>query len=327
MDTTSHNFTWETFEFGGGSSSILRDVTIIDENNIWAVGEIHTADDKYNAIHWNGSHWELKKIYYYGNCSAVMYPSLKAINAFSEEEIVLTNGGSIGWFDGNIVNLDCTVNPLLTGAINKIWGTSSYDIYVVGNNGNIAHWDGSNWEKIESGTDVDLVDIWGSPDGNTIWVCGNEDFKPTILLKIENQQAELLYSNRDNLFSYDFNRLSGNFRSVWTDSDNFLYILTSYDLYRAKNEDLTKPSALWRNADNQIATLRARGSGSNDIFTVGNEGLLCHYNGVSWRTYTGLYSRFKTYRGLSVKDNIIVAVGQDYINGIEDKAIITITKR
>lgn len=337
MDTTSHDFTWQTYTFGGGGSSILRDVAVIDENNIWAVGEIHTEDtdqfdsngvwvQPYNAVHWDGQKWELKKILFYTFCNQTHKAPYQAtsIFKFSDNTIAIaSNASQITYIsNGEQDRIDC-----IPSSINKIWGTSSNDIYVVGNNGNIAHWDGSNWKKIESGTDVDLVDIWGSPDGNTIWVCGNEDFKPTILLKIENQQAELLYSSRDNLFSYDFNRLSGNFRSVWTDSDNFLYILTSYDLYRAKNEDLTKPTALWRNADNQIATLRARGLGSNDIFTVGNEGLLCHYNGVSWRTYTGLYSRFKTYRGLSVKDNIIVAVGQDYINGIEDKAIITITKR
>ena len=66
---------------------------------------------------------------------------------------------------------------------------------------------------------------------------------------------------------------------------------------------MTKPKALWRDVDNQIATIRARGLGKNDIFTAGYEGLLCHFNGVSWKTYTELYKRFKTYRGLSVKEN------------------------
>ena len=43
------------------SSSVLYDVAIIDENNIWAVGEIYMNDslgqslpDAYNAVHWNG---------------------------------------------------------------------------------------------------------------------------------------------------------------------------------------------------------------------------------------------------------------------------------
>ncbi len=41
LDTTSQEFTWETFTFGEHSSSVLRGVSIIDENNIWAVGEIY----------------------------------------------------------------------------------------------------------------------------------------------------------------------------------------------------------------------------------------------------------------------------------------------
>ncbi len=41
MDTTSHNFTWQSFEFGEHGASFLWDVAIIEENNIWAVGEIY----------------------------------------------------------------------------------------------------------------------------------------------------------------------------------------------------------------------------------------------------------------------------------------------
>lgn len=47
LDTTSHNFSYQTFEFGEpltGNSSRLYDVAIIDENNIWAVGEIYVND-------------------------------------------------------------------------------------------------------------------------------------------------------------------------------------------------------------------------------------------------------------------------------------------
>ena len=67
---TSNNFTWQTFTFGNPAygSSLLRDVAIIDENNIFAVGEIYndTTGVPYNAVHWDGSSWELKKINYNG---------------------------------------------------------------------------------------------------------------------------------------------------------------------------------------------------------------------------------------------------------------------
>ncbi|MFQ6605929.1 MAG: hypothetical protein ACE5D8_10345, partial [Fidelibacterota bacterium] len=41
MDTTSHNFTWE-IDTLGNYGSYLNDVAIIDENNIWVVGNIET---------------------------------------------------------------------------------------------------------------------------------------------------------------------------------------------------------------------------------------------------------------------------------------------
>ena len=52
MDTTSHNFTWQTFTFGGqAGSSTLYDVAIINENNIWGVGPGGTI------VHYDGSKW------------------------------------------------------------------------------------------------------------------------------------------------------------------------------------------------------------------------------------------------------------------------------
>jgi len=109
MDTTSHEFSWQSWEFGGdcGSSS-LSDVAIIDENNIWAVGEIYMRDslgncdpNAYNAVHWDGTKWELKRIYTYSACSSIHYAPLKSIYAFSENNIVVTSGGGMWWFDGN----------------------------------------------------------------------------------------------------------------------------------------------------------------------------------------------------------------------------------
>ena len=70
MDTSSNNFTWQSWTFGETSGGALYDLAIINENDIWAVGEIEINDSVgsgytiYNAIHWNGQQWELKKIRY-----------------------------------------------------------------------------------------------------------------------------------------------------------------------------------------------------------------------------------------------------------------------
>ena len=72
QDTTSHNFTWQSWTFGEIGTSRLYDVAIVDENNIWAVGEIYLLDSlgqpdprAYNALHWDGIKFEIERIPYY----------------------------------------------------------------------------------------------------------------------------------------------------------------------------------------------------------------------------------------------------------------------
>lgn len=329
MDTTSHDFTFETFTFGDISNSYLFDVAIISENNIWAVGEIRIADTssigytKYNAVHWDGSEWTLRKIYYYGSCSAVMYPELRAIWAFSGDNIALTNGGSIGWFDGDTVNLDCGMNSLLTGSINKIWGTSSDDLYVVGNNGNIVHYYGVIWQKIESGTDVDFLDVWGTPDGNIVWVSGR-DLNKTVLIKIEDQEANIVFEEHYP-WQIQKGKISGGISSIWTDNENYLYATTPITVYRCLSNTNGEGKEIYPYEDYLYGgTIRIRGTGVNNIFTSGSNSSILHYNGYSWKRYEQFYDVNTYLYSSDTKGNLFVAVGDKLENILYYKAIIIV---
>lgn len=321
LDTTSHNFTFQSWTFGTIGSSTLYDVAIIDENNIWAVGEIYMNDSlgqtiRYNAVHWDGTNWELKRIYYYGSCSAVEYPPLKAIWAFSENNIAITNGGSIGWFNGNIVSLDCGVNPLLTGAINKIYGSSNNDLYVAGNEGNIAHYDRTSWTKIESGTTKDLKDIYGFEDN--VWIVGY-DLTGSIILKVTNH-------NITKTFEYPLNNdlgIDGLLEAVWLPSKNSFYTISSFDLYRG-DENLSREfKSIYGKGDGfQGGYLSTRGTDHNDIITAGYNGSLNHFNGVSWFRYVDHLYGNNLLNGVEINSEITAAVGEVRINMIEYKALI-----
>jgi hypothetical protein len=166
LDSTSHIINWIVDTLG--AQGVIRDVWVFDRNNAWAVGEIYLNDstgkpdmaNPYNAAQWNGGKWELKRIPFFGSCSAVLYPPLKAIWAFSSTNMLLTNGGSMVTYDGINATMDCRMNSLLTGAINKIYAVNSQNVYAVGNGGNIARYNGSDWTKMTSGTSVDLQDIY-----------------------------------------------------------------------------------------------------------------------------------------------------------------------
>lgn len=50
--------------------------------------------------------------------------------------------------------------------LNGIWGFHSKDIYAVGNEGTILHYDGSGWSEMKCSTDATLNGIWGSSPEN-----------------------------------------------------------------------------------------------------------------------------------------------------------------
>ena len=169
MDTTSHNFTWQTWTFGGQAGSCtLYDVAIIDENDIWAVGEIYLLDSlgqpdplPYNAVHWDGNEWELKRIQTILRGNLVTVP-LTGIFAFSSNDIWMVGSLPIHGDGQNWIMYDVrsTVDPSLS--LSKAWGSSTNDMYFVGNSGSIAHYQNGQWSRIESGTDMSLVDMVGT---------------------------------------------------------------------------------------------------------------------------------------------------------------------
>jgi len=311
LDTTSHDFTFETFTFGGRAGSCtLYDVAIIDENNIWAVGAIYLLDSlgqpdphAYNAVHWDGNRWEIKRLIYYGSCSAVEYPPLKAIWAFSENNIVITNGGSIGWFDGTNVILDCGINPSLTGAVNKIWGDTPNSLYVVGNLGNIYFYNGTVWQKIASGTELNIGDIWGIPDGND----GYNKY-------LAANNAMLKIDADNNLLRIDAEP-GHSLSSVWGITNRLIYTAGGYGLSLYKNyswEKINEPDV------NTIYNVR--GQNYNDVFGLSSTFLILHFNGYSWQFInTGTNN---VYYRQDAKDNLTAVVGWQ-----GDKAVITILRR
>jgi len=298
MDTTSHDFTWQTFEFGGqGGSSSFYDVAIIDENDIWAVGEIYTTDDKYNAAHWNGEKWELKKIKT-NACGGVVFPPIKTVYAFSNSDIIFGHiDASITKYNGATFINDCSFIKQINGSINKIWGTSSSDLYVVGNSGLIAHYDGQQWQRIESGTDENINDIHGIVNNNKkiIYCVFGKTLTQTIpgVIKIENKNViEVQWPYQDRIP-----------HSIWFDKPGLIYV--------AGGEVALKDyTGEWRIISNlpRYYIKRIRGNADNDIFIAGAYSILAHFNGLGWYLYEYGNSN-KHYESLDFKNNLLVVVG------------------
>ncbi len=324
MDTTSHDFTFETFTFGGNAGSCtLYDVAIINENNIWAVGEIYVADTSingntlYNAVHWDGSEWELERIKT-NACGGVEYPPIKAIFAFSEDDILFAHiDGSITHYNGVEFINNCSLITQLNGSANKIWGLSKNDYYVVSGNGFIAHYNGQSWQRIESGTELDIYDIWGDYNNRKstyeiLLVAAQHLVGPDRkILTIKNNSVEELSTSNISVGSLD---------GVWFITGRKYYVVGN-GIY--KKNDLTEVA--W---DATLGTLTpyysyaVRGSSNKNIFICGSYGEVLHYNGFSWKSFRNTPGFFQAdFYNIDVKNEVVVTVGQRY-----NSAFITVGK-
>jgi len=308
MDTTSHNFSagggWQSFTFGEHSSSTLYDVAIIDENNIWAVGEIYMNDslgrpdpNAYNAVHWDGNKWELIKIGGSGGWAC------RTVLAFSKNDIWFE--GTIHW-DGSKITVHQNGFPLQPNGdgwqINKMWGTSSSDLYAVGNGGNIAHYNGVSWKKIESGTTAIIGDICG--------IVNNKD------------EFDKYLTTGEALIKLDS---KNNATKIEVEGDMFLSVLWGKSerlIYTAGNGVVLYKNNKWEKVDkpeiNKIYGIK--GQDYNDVYGISAAYAILHFNGYSWETISS-FPNHVFYR-LDVKKNTTVAAGW-----FGDKATITIVSR
>ncbi|MFI5253711.1 MAG: hypothetical protein ACHQQQ_14920, partial [Bacteroidota bacterium] len=291
LDTTTHNFTWQ-IDTMGYLTSYLYDAAIINDNDFWVVGSIYDRDssggttvDSYCAVEWTPAGWNYKKFYYpYIDPRGIKYNllvgELRNIFALSPTDIWL--GGWLHW-DGTTITRYFMRDTFLTFTdnIGQIWGPSSNDLWDVGTGGSINHFDGTRWSKVLSGITSDITDVYGSPDGKTVWFCGWFDFEPTSLLRYRNGKVETIYNSFNYLYTYDTTRITGATMSVWTNGNRRVFPLTWYNLYEASSDTRgegktvrkTDPSAAW-------SFLRVRGNAINDIVVVGYNGLIWHYNGA-----------------------------------------------
>jgi hypothetical protein len=313
LDTTSHDFTWETFQFGDYGSS-LYDVAIINSNDIWGVGEIYLdgETEAYNAVHWDGKKWKLIRIPGRDWGGTYDYGILWTVYAFTNDDVWFANSADLIQWNGNNFTSRAffMLSVPFTGQVRQMWGKNSKNIYCAGNGGALYNYTGSGWKKIESGTDLNFYDIWGSE--TEILAVGSliGTNQGRIILKIENQATTQISSEE----------INNNLKSIWFSSGKAYYAVST-DLYY--KHSLSDP--LWNKCTGvtNYAITSVHGNTRNDVFVSASYGDIIHYNGITWFSYfsqtnlsSGVFSK------ITAKGNIAAAVG---FNG--NKAVLTIGRR
>jgi hypothetical protein len=326
IDTTSHNFTFQTWTFGEHSSSILYDVTIIDENNIWAVGEIYMNDtlgqpdpQPYSVAHWDGSDWTIIKVPYHDFNQTVKHPGPLFTIAVIESEIyVVSYANLLKWTGSDWEEKAFFMEQIpFDGQVSKMWGIDENNIYCVGRNGAIYFYFGSDWQKIESGSELDIYDIVGKQNINNLYevIC--------VAAKQSVNSSKKIYRIENNILTeLNVNGIPSSIRGIWFKPGEKYYVVGSGMFYK-NNINSNDNWISFGKTVTPFYTNAIDGNDLNDIVVCGAYGELLHYNGSSWKSYQDqLEMQAGSYRSIKIKNNFLIAVGYD-----SPKAVITIGKR
>jgi hypothetical protein len=301
-DTTSHDFVWEEITFGDDHSH-LRDIYAISDTDVWAVGCITTRDSQnnlinHNAVHWNGREWEIVDIpVRLIDTPYSFIDPLLCVFAFSHDDVWFSAGGSVERWNGKRFSSDLTINPLLSGAVLKMWGHAG-EMWFVGRSGSIVHYNQGEYRKIETEMPYDINDVWGVGD-TALCIASNWLFEASEshVLRLVNGTAEHAYENG----------LQRAMKCIWfTPGMKKLLAMGGFALEWNGTE--------WKRFADQTRyyCMAMRGNSASDVFIADQGGSVAHYNGISWMKYN-ICSQKYYFMGLACTGNNVWIVGDDDI--------------
>ncbi|MBN2600444.1 MAG: hypothetical protein JXR87_00470 [Candidatus Marinimicrobia bacterium] len=291
LPATSHDFTWEIETLGNWGSD-LNDVWIVDENNIWVVGTIKTDSDEYNAARWDGNEWELMQIVNPDPIFSIFY--------FSDDDIwYVLYGYPVHW-DGNDWTLYRFHSMGIDAHALSLWGTSSSNIYFVGDQGSIVHYDGSTFRKIGSGTEMNISDVYGFDDGTIFIQASSLSELTSNLIQVSGQDVRSVYS--DDTYRNDIWGASPN--SLWSVGEGIFQ-------YNSQNQQMEEYA--WPMGTPKWMLEVIDGNAVNNVFTGGHNSLVMHYDGQSWKHYSELLG-YGIVTGIDVYQNMVAIVSVDGSN-------------
>ena len=197
----------------------------------------------------------------------------------------------------------------------KAWGKSTDDMYFVGNSGTIAHYQNGQWSRIESGTDLNINDIYGVFNGKT-----NEyEILAPAANVLQSLDRDLLSITGNSVEHLDTAPVNGTLRTCWFIL-NKTYLLGGGGIFRKA----TLSDSYWQKYDTitGYSINRVRGTAINNVTLAGGGGELLHYNGYTFKSYINQTAINGNYYSIDMNNNLIIAIGDD-----GSQAVITLGRR
>ena len=227
-------------------------------NGIWgsSAGNIFAVGDAGTIIHSDGTAWSTMSSSITGTLRDVWGSS--ATNVFAVGE-----GGTIARYDGTAW---IAMSGGVTNTLNSVWGSSGSDVFAVGEAGTILHYDGAGWSPMAGGGGS-LVGVWGNSGSDVFAIAATG--------------AVLHYDGASwNTVPTDTSAVSASITAIWGSSEGIVAATDGWG-----SPILRYTGTAWESIGSFGPAYGIWGTSAADIFVVGYNGELEHFNGSDW-TYT-----------------------------------------
>ena len=187
---------------------------------------------------------------------------LLCIFALSPTEVWLCSGGDLLFYDGATFEPMNVSQPTGLSGLTDVWASSANDVWAVGDDAIVAHYDGNSWRRT----------IAGSPFKSSIWGSGPSDVYAL-------STFDLVHYDGSTWTEIDLDAGAGD-GQVWGTGASDVWVMT--DSSELSHFD----GAQWETIDtfDFVGDLSAVwGPSPDDLWAVGSAGAIAHYDGNSWR--------------------------------------------
>jgi len=177
-------------------------------------------------------------------------------------------------------------NPLPQGnPLKSVWTSSGSDVFAVGYNGIILHYDGNTWKLMESGTKIWFSSVWGS-SATDVFAAGSA------AVVVPESSCQNIINPNGGIYHYD--------GSNWTPMAGApsnagwgLWGSSATDVFAVGGGIYHYNGIDWTCMETGIGKVfwDVWGSSATDVFAVGSDSLsggsiILHYNGTTWSAMT-----------------------------------------
>lgn len=159
---------------------------------------------------------------------------------------------------------DLPTTNLQSASYTGVFGTGATDAWAVGSGGTAAHWNGTQWTRISTSTSATLTDVWGSSSTN-YFATGNGG-------------VALRYNGKAWSTISLPGKVSGNLHRVWGADASHVYMVgdggtilffNGSEWSQMKSPTTQPLLAVW-------------GTSASNVYAAGAVGTIIHFDGSSW---------------------------------------------